>query len=168
MCLSVSQELPDLGERHAKDRSRITQTQTTLPDEPPGGWALDALSGCTHIGSLSEAIAGRRSRAAVAAQVTTQRPRPVGQRSDQRCRPGGLLATEDREAGRRPAPPSDPLACVPVEWEQFGYSTFLDRRRPLIAQVVRTGFGTIAGRACTFVGTVSCRPPARRGIAVCS
>lgn len=32
--------------------------------------------------------------------------------------------------------------ALPVGWEQLDYQTFLDRRRPLLAKVVRDGFGS--------------------------
>jgi len=37
------------------------------------------------------------------------------------------------------------LHALPVGWEQLDYATFLDRRRALIAKVVREGFATLWG-----------------------
>jgi hypothetical protein len=37
------------------------------------------------------------------------------------------------------------LHALPVGWEQLDYATFLDRRRSLIAKVVRAGFATLWG-----------------------
>jgi hypothetical protein len=53
-----------------------------------------------------------------------------------------MTANQDPERLRRQAR----WHALPVGWEQLDYSTFLERRRPLIAQVVRRGFETIGGR----------------------
>jgi hypothetical protein len=39
--------------------------------------------------------------------------------------------------------------ALPIGWEQLDYSTFLERRRDLIAEVVRDGFATLWGREST-------------------
>jgi hypothetical protein len=43
--------------------------------------------------------------------------------------------------------------ALPVGWEQLDYSTFLERRRQLIAQVVREAFETLTGERPTYVPT---------------
>jgi hypothetical protein len=37
------------------------------------------------------------------------------------------------------------LHALPVGWEQLDYPTFLARRRPLIAKIIREGFATLWG-----------------------
>jgi hypothetical protein len=41
--------------------------------------------------------------------------------------------------------------ALPVGWEQLDYRTFLERRRQLIARVVRDAFNTLAGERKTYV-----------------
>jgi hypothetical protein len=41
--------------------------------------------------------------------------------------------------------------ALPVGWEQLDYSTFLERRRQLIARVVQDAFNTLAGERKTYV-----------------
>lgn len=52
-----------------------------------------------------------------------------------------MTASIDPERMRRQAK----LHALPVGWEQLDYATFLDRRRSLMAQVVRDGFSLLWG-----------------------
>jgi hypothetical protein len=46
------------------------------------------------------------------------------------------------------------LHALPVGWEQLDYASFLDKRRDLIARVVRDGFATLSGSGAPVVTTV--------------
>ncbi|GIJ36277.1 GmrSD restriction endonuclease domain-containing protein [Micromonospora sediminimaris] len=45
--------------------------------------------------------------------------------------------------------------ALPVGWEQLDYPTFLERRRQLIARVVRDAFNTLAGERKRYVATTA-------------